>query len=87
MIFPAMMSDMLRGGYKFQQTKVCGDCGRLVYWFRTPTRREGPFVKNPRGRFVSHFAVCAAVRARHAEASFPGQGELFPTEVVSSLAT
>jgi hypothetical protein len=84
--FPATMADMLRGGYKFQQTKECGDCGRLVHWFRTPTRREAPFVKNPIGRFVSHFAMCAAARIRHADAAYPAQLELFPSDVVSSFA-
>jgi hypothetical protein len=85
-IFPATMADMLRGGYTFQQTTQCRDCRRLVYWFRTPRRREGPFVKTPRGGFVSHFAVCSAVRIRAARISSPGQRELFPSsEVVSSF--
>jgi len=84
-IFPATMADLVRGGYTFQQTTQCRDCRRRVYWFRTPRRREDPFVKNPSGRFVSHFAVCSAVRIRAAEASHPSQGELFPTEVFSSL--
>lgn len=86
MIFPAKMGDMLRGGYVFLQTQDCGDCRRLVYLFRTPRRRSvGPFVKTPRGLFVSHFAVCAPTRSRHAAVSCPGQFELFAPEVVSSL--
>jgi hypothetical protein len=77
-MFPATMADMLRGGYVFLQTKQCRDCGELVWTFRTPRARKGPFVKTPRGRFVSHFAVCPALRIRHAaEASSTGQGELF----------
>jgi hypothetical protein len=86
-IFPATMADMLRGGYVFLQTQDGPDCRRLVYLFRTPRRRSvGPFVKTPRGGFVSHFAVCEAVRIRAARISSPGQGELFPSsEVVSSF--
>jgi hypothetical protein len=72
------MADMLRGGYVFLQTKPCRKCDNLVYMFRTPRRREGPFVKTPRGRFVSHFAVCEASRIRRTEATSRGQGELFP---------
>ncbi len=90
MIFPATMDDMLRGGYVFLQTKKCRDCGELVYMFRTPRSRKGPFVKTPRGRFVSHFAVCPAARAWHAAASCTGQGELFPSDTISpalSLST
>jgi len=82
--FPATMADMLRGGYVFLQTRQCGDCGELVYLFRTPRARKAPFVKTPRGRFISHFAVCPALRVRHAETSSAGQGELFP---LSSLGT
>jgi hypothetical protein len=79
--FPATMPDMLRGGYVFLRTKRCRDCGALVWMFRTPRARNGPYVKTPRGRFVSHFAVCpAAMRIRHAEATAgTGQGELFPS--------
>jgi hypothetical protein len=77
-IFPASMADMLRGGYVFLQTKQCRKCGNLVHMFRTPRACEAPFVKTPRGRFVSHFAVCPAARISHKEATCPGQGELFP---------
>jgi hypothetical protein len=76
-IFPATMTDMLVGGYVFLQTKRCRDCSELIYMFRTPRGRKGPFTKTPRGRFVSHFAVCQAARTRHAEATCAGQGELF----------
>jgi len=86
-IFPATMADMLRGGYVFQQTKKCRDCGNLVYMFRTPRAREGPFVKTPRGRFVSHFAVCRDARIRHKEATCAGQGELFRRDPSSSPVT
>lgn len=79
MIFPAKMIDMILGGYVFLQTKKCRDCGNLVYMFRTPRGRKGPFVKTPRGRFVSHFAVCTVSRIQHAEATCTGQGELFQT--------
>ncbi len=87
MIFPATMADMLRGGYVFLQTKPCQDCRMLVYMFRTPRARRAPFVKTPRDRFVSHFALCPAARIEHAQAANPGQRELFPTGAVSSLAT
>jgi hypothetical protein len=72
------MSDMRRGGYVFQKTKQCRKCSYLVYMFQTPRHREGPFVKTPRGHFVSHFAVCLDARHRYAETTYPGQGELFP---------
>ena len=78
MQFPATMADMIRGGYVFLQTKSCRDCGELVYMFRTPRARKGPFVQTRRGRFVSHFAVCPAVRLWQAKAADTGQGELFP---------
>ena len=87
MIFPATMNDMLRGGYVFLQTKTCRDCRMLVYTFRTPRARRAPFVKTPMDRFVSHFALCPAARIQHADTSNPGQGELFPSEAVTSLAT
>ena len=80
MTFPATMPDMLRGGYVFLQTKRCRDCRELIWWFRTPRAHKGPYVKTPRGRFVSHFAVCPAMRIRRAEATAgTGQGELFPS--------
>lgn len=80
MIFPATMTDMILGGYVFLQTKRCRDCDNLVYMFRTPKARKGPFVKTPRGRFVSHFAVCTEARVRHDEATCAGQGELFRSD-------
>jgi len=86
MHFPATMADLLRGGYVFLQTKPCTDCRALVYMFRTPRARTAPFVKTPRDRFISHFALCPAARIRHADATCPGQGELFPSDVVSSFA-
>ena len=86
MHFPATMADMLRGGYVFLQTKPCADCLALVYMFRTPRARRAPFVKTPRDRFVSHFALCPAARIRHADAAYPAQLELFPSDVVSSFA-
>jgi hypothetical protein len=79
-IFPATMLDMIVGGYVFLQTKRCRDCGDLVYTFRTPRKRKAPFVKTPRGRFVSHFAVCTAARTWHEEATCAGQGELFRSD-------
>jgi hypothetical protein len=83
--FPATMADMLRGGYVFLQTKECRDCGELIYLFRTPRRRTGPFVKTSRGRFVSHFAVCPALRSLHvARAPGAGQGELFPVTLYAA---
>ncbi len=85
MIFPATMTDMILGGYVFLQTKRCRDCSDLIYMFRTPRGRKGPFVKTPRGRFVSHFAVCTAARTRHAEATCSGQGELFRSNAAFSL--
>jgi hypothetical protein len=69
------MTDMIVGGYTFLQTKRCRECSNLVYVFRTPRGRKGPFVKTPRGRFVSHFAVCAPARIQHAEATHAGQGQ------------
>jgi hypothetical protein len=81
--FPATMADMIRGGYVFLKTTNCRDCGELVYMFRTPRHRKGPFVQTRRGRFVSHFAVCPAVREWHARASDTGQGELFPGDNAS----
>jgi hypothetical protein len=83
--FPATMADMLRGGYVFLQTKECRDCSALIYMFRTPKKRTAPFVKTPRGRFVSHFAVCPAARKRDAKVSHLGQGELFRSENFSPL--
>jgi hypothetical protein len=86
MIFPATMTDMMRGGYVFLNSKPCRDCGELVYMFRTPRRRIAPFVKTARGRFVSHFAICQVARFRYAEASgAAGQGELFPTLQLDSV--
>lgn len=85
MIFPASMTDMILGGYVFLQTKKCRECGNLVYMFRTPRARKGPFVKTPRGRFVSHFAVCTAARTRHEESTCAGQGELFRSDAGFSL--
>ncbi len=86
MHFPATFADMLCGGYVFLKTKPCTDCRMLVYLFRTPRARRAPFVKTPADRFVSHFALCPAARIRHADATRPGQGELFPIDVVASLA-
>ena len=77
MIFPANYTDMIVGGYVFLQTKRCRDCDELIYMFRTPKGRKAPFVKTPRGRFVSHFAVCPAARISRAQAFDTGQGELF----------
>lgn len=77
MHFPAKMADLLIGGYVFLETKRCRDCGEVIYMFRTPRGRKGPFVKTARGRFVSHFAICQAAQVRYAEATCAGQGELF----------
>jgi hypothetical protein len=85
--FPAAMADMLRGGYVFLRTKECGDCGELVWLFRTPKGRKAPFVKTPRSRFVSHYAVCPALRVRQAEDSRAGQGELFPITLYAAQAS
>jgi hypothetical protein len=82
--FPATMADMLRGGYVFLKTTRCRDCDNPVYMFRTPRARTGPFVKTPIGRFVSHFAVCPALRIRRAEATSVGQGELFPVSMYAA---
>jgi hypothetical protein len=84
--FPAPMADMVRGGYTFLQTKECRDCGELIYLFRTPRGRIGPFVKTSRGRFVSHFAVCPALRSLHAAraSGAAGQGELFPVTLYAA---
>ena len=89
MLFPASMADMLRGGYVFLQTKKCPACGKLTYLFRTPRPRRSvaPFVKTPRARFISHFAVCPAARRQDARISHPGQGELFRNEDFSPLET
>jgi hypothetical protein len=82
MIFPASMADMFRGGYVFLRTKECADCGELMHFFRTPKGRKAPFVKTPRGRMVSHFAVCHAARDRQTEVT--KQIELFPAHVRKS---
>jgi hypothetical protein len=81
------MADMLRGGYVFLQTTQCRDCGKLIYQFRTPRPRRSiaPFVKTPKARFVSHFAVCRVARSREARVSHPGQRELFRDEDFSPL--
>jgi hypothetical protein len=81
------MADMLLGGYVFLKTSRCRDCDARVYWFRTPRARQGPFVKTPKGRFTSHFAVCPALRVRYAEASSTGQGELFPIDAIAPLSS
>jgi hypothetical protein len=89
MLFPASMADMLRGGYVFLQTTQCRDCGKLIYQFRTPRPRRSiaPFVKTPKARFVSHFAVCRVARNREARIFHPGQGELFRNEDFSPPMT
>lgn len=82
MLFPASISDMNRGGYVFLKTTKCLACSKLIFLFRTPRPRRSvaPFVKTPRARFISHFAVCSASRRHDARISHPGQGELFRDE-------
>ena len=87
MIFPATFGDLLCGGYVFLKSRPCRDCRMLVYTFRSPRARIAPFVKTPQDLLVSHYSTCPAARIRRADASNPGQLELFPTGAVSSLAT
>jgi hypothetical protein len=79
MNFPATHADMLRAGYVFLATKDCANCHELIHFFRTPRGKRAPFVKTPRGRFVSHFFTCASPKVHHQEErkSAP-QLELFP---------
>ena len=89
MLFPATHADLLRGGYVFLKTTNCAACGKLIFLFRTPRPRRSvaPFVKTPKARFVSHFAVCRASRRQDARIRHPGQAELFPDHDISPFGT
>jgi hypothetical protein len=70
--WPAEITEMIRGGYRFISRVKCGpcpNCGEEIRLFRTPMNRIAPFVVLVSGKLVSHYAICPRAKEKKKEAA------------------